>query len=149
MSIYKNVPVLTRARAATTTRCGACGERCLISWENEAFLAIKELGPGKFEIVVPSLSILAEPPVALVDKVVDKKGTRAVAEAYLQHLYSEEGQEIAARHFYRPTDAKIATKYASQFPPIKLFTLMKHLADGRTHSRCTCGWRNFDQIYQK
>lgn len=149
--IYKNVPVLdSGARAATTTFVERGVGDVFISWENEAFLAIKELGPGKFEIVVPSLSILAEPPVAVVDKVVDKKGTRAVAEAYLRHLYSEEGQEIAARHFYRPTDAKVAAKYSSQFSPIKLFRIDEafggwknafkvHFADGGT----------FDQIYQK
>jgi sulfate/thiosulfate-binding protein len=149
--IYKNVPVLdSGARASTTTFVERGVGDVFISWENEAFLAIKELGAGKFEIVVPSLSILAEPPVAVVEKVVDKKGTRAVAEAYLQHLYSEEGQEIAARNFYRPTDAKVAAKYASQFPPIKLFKIDEafggwknafkvHFADGGT----------FDQIYQK
>ena len=149
--IYKNVPVLdSGARASTTTFVERGVGDVFISWENEAFLAIKELGAGKFEIVVPSLSILAEPPVAVVEKVVDKKGTRAVAEAYLQHLYSEEGQEIAARNFYRPTDAKVAAKYAGQFPPIKLFKIDEafggwknafkvHFADGGT----------FDQIYQK
>ena len=121
-----------------------------ISWENEAFLAIKELGPDKFEIVAPSVSILAEPPVTLIDKVVDKKGTRDVAEAYLKYLYSEQGQEIAAKNFYRPIDPKIAAKYAGQFPSIKLFTIddayggwknahRLHFADGGT----------FDQIYQK
>jgi sulfate transport system substrate-binding protein len=149
--IYKNVPVLdSGARASTTTFVERGVGDVFISWENEAFLAIKELGPGKFEIVVPSLSILAEPSVAVVDKVVDKKGTRAVAEAYLKYLYSEEGQEIAARNFYRPTNAKVASKYANKFPPIKLFKIddafggwknayKTHFADGGT----------FDQIYQK
>lgn len=149
--IYKNVPVLdSGARASTTTFVERGVGDVFISWENEAFLAIKELGAGKFEIVVPSLSILAEPSVAVVDKVVDKKGTRAVAEGYLKHLYSEEGQEIAARNFYRPTNAKIAAKYANKFPPIKLFKIddafggwknayKTHFADGGT----------FDQIYQK
>lgn len=149
--IYKNVPVLdSGARASTTTFVERGVGDVFISWENEAFLAIKELGAGKFEIVVPSLSILAEPSVAVVDKVVDKKGTRAVAEDYLKHLYSEEGQEIAARNFYRPTNAKIAAKYANKFPSIKLFKIddafggwknayKTHFADGGT----------FDQIYQK
>lgn len=149
--IYKNVPVLdSGARASTTTFVERGVGDVFISWENEAFLAIKELGAGKLEIVVPSLSILAEPSVAVVDKVVDKKGTREVAEAYLQYLYSDEGQEIAAKNFYRPTNAKIASKYANQFPPIKLFKIDEafggwknayktHFADGGT----------FDQIYQK
>jgi sulfate/thiosulfate-binding protein len=149
--IYKNVPVLdSGARGSTTTFVERGVGDVFISWENEAFLAIRESGPDKFEIVVPSLSILAEPPVAVVDKVVDKKGTRDLAEAYLQYLYSEEGQEIAAKNFYRPTDAKIAAKYASQFPAIKLFKIddafggwknahKLHFADGGT----------FDQIYQK
>ncbi len=149
--IYKNVPVLdSGARGSTTTFVERGVGDVFISWENEAFLAIKELGPGKLEIVVPSLSILAEPPVAVVDKVVDKKGTRDLAEAYLQYLYSEEGQEIAARNFYRPTNSKIAAKYASRFPAVTLFTIDEafggwkkahkvHFADGGT----------FDQIYQK
>lgn len=149
--IYKNVPVLdSGARGSTTTFVERGVGDVFISWENEAFLAIKEYGPDKFEIVVPSLSILAEPPVAVVDKVVDKKGTRDLAEAYLQYLYSEEGQEIAAKNFYRPTNAKIAAKYAAQFPAIKLFKIddafggwknahKLHFADGGT----------FDQIYQK
>jgi sulfate/thiosulfate transport system substrate-binding protein len=149
--IYKNVPVLdSGARASTTTFVERGVGDVFISWENEAFLAIKELGAGKFEIVVPSLSILAEPSVAVVDKVVDKKGTRAVAEAYLKYLYSEEGQEIAAKNFYRPTNTKIAAKYSDKFPQIKLFKIddafggwknafKTHFADGGT----------FDQIYQK
>ena len=149
--IYKNVPVLdSGARGSTTTFVERGVGDVFISWENEAFLAIKELGPGKFEIVVPSLSILAEPPVAVVDKVVDKKGTRAVAEAYLQYLYSDEGQEIAAKNFYRPSNSAIAEKYTKQFPVIKLFKIddafggwkkahKVHFSDGGT----------FDQIYQK
>jgi len=150
-SIYKNVPVLdSGARGSTTTFVERGVGDILISWENEAFLALKEYGSDKFEIVVPSLSILAEPPVAVVDKVVDKKGTRQIAEAYLQYLYSEEGQEIVAKHFYRPTDARIAEKYASKFPKIELFKIddvfggwqsahKSHFADGAT----------FDQIYLK
>lgn len=149
--LYKNVPVLdSGARGSTTTFVERGIGDVFISWENEAFLAIKELGPNKFEIIAPSISILAEPSVAVIDKVVDKKGTRQVAEAYLQHLYSEQGQEIAARNFYRPANAKVAAKYASQFPSIKLFRIddafggwknahKLHFADGGT----------FDQIYQK
>ena len=149
--IYKNVPVLdSGARGSTTTFVERGVGDVFISWENEAFLAIKEYGPGKFEMVVPSLSILAEPPVAIVDKVVDKKGTRDLAEAYLQYLYSEEGQEIAAKNFYRPSNQKVAEKYAKQFPAITLFRIDEafggwknahktHFSDGGT----------FDQIYQK
>ncbi|MBN9134305.1 MAG: sulfate ABC transporter substrate-binding protein [Nitrosospira multiformis] len=149
--LYRNVPVLdSGARGSTTTFVERGIGDVLISWENEAFLAIRELGPDKFEIVAPSVSILAEPSVAVVDKVVDKKGTRTVAEAYLQYLYSDTGQEIAAKNFYRPTNAAIAAKHASQFPDIKLFRIddafggwknahKLHFADGGT----------FDQIYQK
>ncbi|MDV6343317.1 sulfate ABC transporter substrate-binding protein [Nitrosomonas sp. Is37] len=149
--IFKNVPVLdSGARGSATTFIERGIGDVLISWENEAFLALKEYGQDKFEIIVPSLSILAEPTVALVDKVVDKKGTRKVAEAYLQHLYSDEGQEIAAKHFYRPINEKIAAKYAKQFPAIKLFKIddafgswknaqKAHFDDGGT----------FDQIYLK
>ena len=121
-----------------------------ISWENEAFLAVKELGPDKFEIVVPSISMLAEPPVTVVDKVVDKRGTREVATAYLNHLYSPEGQKIAAENYYRPTDPKVAAQYEKFFPKIKLFTIDEvfggwakaqktHFADGGV----------FDAIYTK
>jgi len=121
-----------------------------ISWENEAFLAGKEFGADKFEIVVPSISILAEPPVAVVDKVVDKKGTRKVATEYLSYLYSPEGQEIAARNYYRPTDKAVAAKYAKQFSNVKLFGIDEvfggwskaqktHFADGGV----------FDRIYAK
>jgi len=144
------VPVLdSGARGSTTTFVERGVGDVFISWENEAFLAQKELGPNKFEIVVPSLSILAEPPVAVVDKNVDRKGTRKVAEAYLEYLYSDEGQEIAARNYYRPTNAKVAGKYAGQFPKVALFTIndafggwqkaaKTHFADGGT----------FDQIYK-
>jgi sulfate/thiosulfate-binding protein len=122
----------------------------LLAWENEAFLAVKELGQDKVEIVVPSVSILAEPPVSIVDKFADKHGTRKVAQAYLEYLYSEEGQDIAGRNFYRPTDPNAAAKYASQFPKLALFTIndmfggwqkaqKTHFADGGV----------FDQIYQK
>jgi sulfate/thiosulfate transport system substrate-binding protein len=147
--IYKNVKVLdSGARGSTTTFVERGIGDVFISWENEAFLALKELGPDKFEIVVPSLSILAEPPVTVVDKVVDKRGTRKVAEAYLQYLYSPEGQDIAGKHFYRPRDPTAAAKYAKQFVDVKLFTIDEvfggwdktqkaHFADGGT----------FDQIY--
>jgi len=122
----------------------------LLAWENEAFLAVKELGPDKFDIVIPSLSILAEPPVTVVDKNVDKHGTRKVAEAYLEYLYSTEGQEIAAKNYYRPTDEKVAKKFAKQFPKLNLITIDEvfggwtkaqktHFADGGV----------FDQIYSK
>ncbi|HWK62255.1 MAG TPA: sulfate ABC transporter substrate-binding protein [Eoetvoesiella sp.] len=122
--IYKHVPVLdSGARGSTTTFVERGIGDVLLAWENEAFLAIKELGPDKVEIVVPSVSILAEPPVALVDKNVDRHGTRKVAQAYLDYLYSDAGQDIAARNYYRPTSEKIAQKYASQFPRIKLFTI--------------------------
>lgn len=148
--LYRNVPVLdTGARGSTTTFVERGVGDVFLSWENEAFLAIKELGPGKFDIVIPSLSILAEPPVALVDVNADRKGTRKVAEAYLQYLYSPEGQEIAAKNFYRPSDPKVAAKYAKQFPKVTLFRIddafggwtkasATHFADGAT----------FDQIYQ-
>jgi sulfate transport system substrate-binding protein len=147
--IYKNVPVLdSGARGSTTTFIERGIGDVLITWENEALLAIKELGPEKVEIVAPSVSILAEPPVAVVDKVVDRRGTRKLAEAYLQYLYSDEGQEIAAQNYYRPINEKIAKKYAAQYPKLKLFTVEEvaggwakaqkaHFADGGV----------FDQIY--
>jgi sulfate/thiosulfate-binding protein len=148
--VYKNVPVLDAgARGATTTFVERGIGDVLIAWENEALLAIQELGPGKFEIVAPSISILAEPPVAVVDKVASKHGTKAIAQAYLEYLYTDAGQEIAARHFYRPRTASVAAKYASRFPQVTLITVDEvfggwkkanaaHFADGGT----------FDQIYQ-
>jgi sulfate transport system substrate-binding protein len=148
--LYKNVPVLdTGARGATTTFVERGIGDVAISWENEAFLAVKELGPDKFQIVVPSVSILAEPPVALVDKVADRHGTRKVAQAYLEYLYSPEGQDIAGRHYYRPRLEAAAAKYAAQFGKVNLFTVDEtfggwqkaqaaHFADGAI----------FDQIYQ-
>jgi sulfate/thiosulfate-binding protein len=148
--LYKNVPVLdSGARGSTTTFVQREIGDVLIAWENEAFLSIKELGPDKVEIVVPSQSILAEPPVSIVDKVVDKKGTRTVAQAYLEYLYTPEGQEIAAKNYYRPRLDSVAKKYASTFPKIKLVTIDEvfggwqkaqktHFADGGI----------FDQIYQ-
>ncbi len=148
--LYKNVPVLdSGARGATDTFVQRGIGDVLIAWENEALLAVKEFGADKFEIVAPSESILAEPPVSLVDKVVDKRGTRQVAQAYLEFLYSEQGQEIAARNYYRPRLQSVAAKYARQFPKLKLFTVNEvfggwqkaqkaHFADGAM----------FDQIYQ-
>ncbi|RFP14904.1 MULTISPECIES: sulfate ABC transporter substrate-binding protein [unclassified Duganella] len=148
--LYKNVPVLdSGARGATTTFVERGIGDVLIAWENEALLAVKELGPAKFDIIAPSVSILAEPPVAVVDKVVDKRGTRKVAEAYLNFLYTDEAQEIIAKNYYRPAVEKEAKKYAAQFPNVKLFKLSDvagdwtkaqktHFADGGL----------FDQIYQ-
>ena len=147
--IYKNVPVLdSGARGSTTTFVERGIGDVLLTWENEALLAIKELGPEKVEIVVPSLSILAEPPVTIVDKVVDRCGTRKIAEAYLQHLYSDEGQEIAGKHYYRPTNEKIAAKYASQFPKLKLLTV-NEIAGGWTKAQKAhfADGGIFDQIY--
>jgi sulfate/thiosulfate transport system substrate-binding protein len=148
--LYKNVPVLdSGARGSTTTFVERGIGDVLLAWENEAHLAIKEFGSDKFEIVTPPLSILAEPPVAVVDKVAKKHGTTDVAKAYLEYLYSDEGQEIAARNFYRPRNETIAARYAANFSQLKLVTLdqefgswakaqKNHFADGGT----------FDQIYQ-
>jgi sulfate/thiosulfate transport system substrate-binding protein len=122
--LYKNVPVLdSGARGSTTTFVERGIGDVLITWENEAILSTKELGQGKLQIVVPSVSILAEPPVTVVDKVVDKRKTRAIAEAYLKELYSPEGQEIAAKNYYRPRNPDVAAKYKDQFPAIQLFTV--------------------------
>ncbi len=147
--IFKNVPVLdTGARGSTTTFVQRGIGDVLVGWENEAFLAQKQ-APGQYEIVYPSLSILAEPPVAVVNKNADRKGVTDVAKAYLQYLYSPEAQEIAAKDFYRPTDEKVAAKYASTFKPVKMVTIAelggwrenqkKHFDDKGT----------FDQIYSK
>jgi sulfate transport system substrate-binding protein len=95
----------------------------LLAWENEAVLAIKELGAGKVDMIIPPTSILAEPPVAVVDRVVDRRGTRAVAQAYLEYLYTPQGQEIVARHYFRPRDPEVAAKFASQFPKVEMFTI--------------------------
>jgi sulfate/thiosulfate-binding protein len=123
-NIYKNVPVLdTGARGSTVTFVERNVGDVLIAWENEAFLSINEFGKDKFEIVVPSVSILAEPPIAVVDKVIDKKGTRAAAEAYLKFIYSPQGQEIAAQNYYRPRDEAVARKYENTFPKVQLFTI--------------------------
>jgi sulfate transport system substrate-binding protein len=149
--VYGNVPVLdSGARGATVTFAERGLGDVLLSWENEAGLVLKEFGAEKFDVVYPPNSILAEPPVAVVDKVVDKRGTRQVAQAYLEYLYSPEGQDIAGKNFYRPIDEKAAAKYAKQFPKLQLFTIEKvfggwanahkvHFADGGV----------FDQIYTK
>src|SRR4029453_875612 len=120
-----------------------------IAWENEALLAIQELGKGKFEVVAPSLSILAEPPVAVVDKVACKHGTTAIPQAYLEYLYTEPGQEIAARHFYRPRLASVAAKYQSQFPKVTLFTGDEVFGGGKkAQAGHFADGASFDQIYQ-
>jgi sulfate/thiosulfate-binding protein len=149
-AIYKNVPVLdTGARGSLITFTQRNVGDVFLSWENEAFLAVNELGKDKFDIVVPSVSILAEPPVSVVDKVVDKRGSRQIAEAYLQHLYSPEGQEIAAKHYYRPRNEEIAKRYSDTFTKVKLITIddtfggwrkaqKEHFDDGGV----------FDQIYK-
>ena len=123
-AIFKNVPVLdSGARGSTTTFVERGIGDVLISWENEAYLAVKELGTDKFEIVFPSLSILAEPPVTVVDRNADRHGTRKLAEEYLKFLYTEQGQEIAAKHYYRPCLESVAQKYTTQFPKITFFTI--------------------------
>jgi sulfate transport system substrate-binding protein len=149
-NLYQNVPVLdTGARGATVTFVERGVGDVLLAWENEAYLAQHEFGKDKFEIVAPPQSILAEPPVAIVDKVADKKGTRSVADAYLQYWYTKEGQEIAARNFYRPRDPEIAKKYENSFAKVELFTIddvfggwtkaqKDHFAEGGV----------FDQIYK-
>jgi len=148
--LYANVPVLdSGARGSTITFAERGIGDVLLAWENEAYLALKEFGADRFDIVYPPQSILAEPPVSLVDKVVDKHGTRKVAQAYLEYLYSPTGQDIAARNYYRPIDAKVAAKYEKQFPKVSLFTIDEtfggwqkaqktHFAEGGI----------FDQIYQ-
>jgi len=150
-SLYKHVPVLdTGARGSTTTFVQRGIGDVLLAWENEAYLAVKELGPDQFEIVYPSLSILAEPPVAVVDKVVDAHGTRKQAEAYLQYLYSPEGQDIAAQNYYRPTDKTVAAKYASQFPAIPTLVTIRDFGgwDKVQHDNFDNGGV-FDQITRK
>jgi sulfate/thiosulfate transport system substrate-binding protein len=147
-AIYRNTPVLdSGARGSLTTFAQREVGDVLISWENEAYLALKEFGADKFEVVVPSVSILAEPSVAVVDKVADKRGTRAAAEDYLQYLYSPEGQEIIAKNGYRPRDAEVAAKHAAQFPEITLtsirdfggwgVTQKTHFADGGVFDQLT------------
>ena len=148
--LFRNVPVLdSGARGSTTTFVERGQGDVLLAWENEAFLAVNELGKGKFDIVIPSVSILAEPPVAVVDKVVDRRGTRAVSEAYLKFLYTPEAQEIIARNYYRPRNAAVAAKYKGRFPNLRLFTIDRNFG----------GWKQaqanhfndgalFDQIFE-
>jgi sulfate/thiosulfate-binding protein len=148
--LYKNVPVLdTGARGSTVTFVERGVGDVLLAWENEAHLAIKEFGQDKFEIVVPSVSILAEPPVTVVDSVVDKKGTRAVAEAYLKYWYKPESQEIAARNYYRPRDPEVAKKYAANFAKVDLFTI-DDVFGGWTRAQKTHFAEGgvFDQVYK-
>ena len=149
-ALYQHVPVLdTGARASTITFVNNQIGDVLLAWENEAFLALKEQGGDQFEIVAPSLSILAEPPVSVVDKNVDKHGTRKVAEAYLQYLYSEEGQRIAAKNFYRPRNEKVAAEFAQQFPNLKLVTIDKDFGGWKTaQPKFFNDGGIFDQIYQ-
>ena len=147
--LYKHAPVLdSGARGATNTFVQRQIGDVLISWENEALLAQKELGPGKVDIVIPSISILAEPPVAVVDTVVDRRGTRQVAEAYLQHLYSEAGQNIAAKHYFRPRNPQVLARYAAQFPTLNLFTVDEVFGGwNEAHARHFADGALFDQIY--
>lgn len=147
--LFKRVPVLdSGARGATTTFVERGIGDVLLAWENEAYLALDE-AKGKVDIVVPSLSILAEPPVTVVDRVADRKGTRAVAEAYLQYLYTPEGQEIAARHHYRPRDAKVAAKYANRFAKVTLFTIDELFGGWQKAQKTHFADRGtFDQIYR-
>jgi sulfate transport system substrate-binding protein len=148
--VYKNVPVLdTGARGSTVTFVERGVGDVLLAWENEAFLALKEFGADKFEIVAPPLSILAEPPVAVVDRVVERKGTRAVAEAYLKYWYSAEGQEIAARNFYRPRDPEIAKKHEGSFAKVNLFTIDEVFGGWTRAQKEHFGEGGiFDQIYK-
>ena len=150
-TLFKHVPVLdTGARGSTITFVNNGQGDVLLAWENEAFLALKEDGgTDKFDIVVPSLSILAEPPVAVVDKNAEKKGNAEIAKAYLEHLYSPAGQEIAAKNFYRPRDAAIAAKYAQQFPKLELVTIDKDFGGWKTaQPKFFNDGGVFDQIYQ-
>ena len=149
--LFQHVPVLdTGARGSTITFVNNGQGDVLLAWENEAFLALKEDGGAdKFNIVVPSLSILAEPPVAVVDKNADKKGNAEIAKAYLEHLYSPAGQEIAAKNFYRPRDEKVAAKYAQQFPKLDLVTIDKDFGGWKTaQPKFFNDGGVFDQIYQ-
>jgi sulfate/thiosulfate-binding protein len=148
-ALYKNVPVLdSGARGATTTFVERGIGDVLLAWENEAILAVKRLGPDKLDIVVPSESVLAEPPVAVVDKVAERRGTAAVSKAYLEFLYTEEGQEIAARNFYRPRNAKVAARHRDEFPKLTLFTV-DEVFGGWTKAQAThfADGGIFDQFY--
>ena len=147
--MFKNVPVLdSGARGATTTFVQRGQGDVLLAWENEAFLAVNQLGRGKFDIVVPSMSILAEPPVALVDKVVDKKGTRKAAEAYLKYLYTAEAQEIIAKHYYRPRSPQVAAKYKARYPNVALLTIRNFGGWGRAQATHFNDGGLFDQIFE-
>ena len=148
-ALFKNVPVLdSGARGSTTTFVQRGVGDVLLAWENEAFLAVKEFGQDKFEIVVPSISILAEPSVSIVDKVVKKKGTEVVAKAYLDYLYSDEGQDIAGRNFYRPTAAAAVAKYSRVFPKLQLFTIDEAFGGwGKATKAHFDDNGSFDQIY--
>ena len=148
--LFKNVPVLdTGARGSLTTFAQRGIGDVMISWENEAFLASRELGKDKFEIVVPTVSILAEPPVAVVDKVAIRRGTTAAARAYLEYLYSKEGQEIVAKHYYRPRDPEIAAKYAKTFPRINLVTIADFGGWAKAQSTHFADGGTFDRIYAR
>jgi sulfate transport system substrate-binding protein len=149
-ALYHNVPVLdSGARGSTVTFVQRGIGDVLLAWENEAYLALKEFGAGKFEIVAPSVSIVAEPPVSVVDKEVDRHGTRAVAEAYVRYLYSAEGQEIAARHFYRPRDPAVAARYAAQFARIPRLVTVDTVFGGWTKAQAAhfADQGTFDRIY--
>ncbi len=148
--LFRNVPVLdSGARGSTTTFVQRGLGDVLLAWENEALLARAELGPDRVELVVPSESILAEPPVAVVDQVVDQRGTRAAAEAYLRFLYEPEGQEIAARHYFRPRRPEVAARHAERFPPLKLFTVDEEFGGwARAHAEHFADGATFDQIYE-
>jgi sulfate transport system substrate-binding protein len=148
--LYHNVPVLdSGARGATVTFVERGIGDVLLAWESEAFLAVKELGPAKFDIVAPTLSIVAEPPVSVVDQNVDQHGTRKVAEEYLKYLYSREGQEIAAKHFYRPRDPAVAAEYAKQFANIPQLVTIDAVFGGWTRAQAThfADHGTFDRIY--
>jgi len=148
--LFKNVKVLdSGARGATTSFVERGLGDVLIAWENEAYLVLNELGKDQFELVTPSESILAEPPVAVVDKVVKKHGTAAVAEAYVAHLYSDDAQRIAGKHFYRPSNPLIAKEFAQQFSTVKLFTIRELEGDwGKAQQRHFANGGTFDQLYQ-
>jgi sulfate/thiosulfate transport system substrate-binding protein len=145
--LYKNVPVLNNgARDATTAFVHGIGD-VLVAWENEAMLAIKQMGPDKLQMVVPTVSVLAEPPVAVVDNVALKRGTREVAQAYLQYLYSKEGQDIVARNYYRPRDPEVAAKYASQYPKLNLVPIADFGGWSKVQATHFAEGGVFDQIY--
>ncbi|HEY6102028.1 MAG TPA: sulfate ABC transporter substrate-binding protein [bacterium] len=147
--LYRNAPVLdSGARGATTTFAQRGIGDVLLAWENEALLVIRELGPEKFEIVTPSISILAEPPVTLVDKVVNRRGTRTAAQAYLEYLYSAEGQDLAGKHYYRPRLEPARSRYAAQFQRISLLTIRDFGGWPKAHAKHFADGALFDQIYQ-